>query len=126
MSKIDIGKYDNFKDAKPAISSSAIKLSMSIIKNDLNKMGIKHDIFVSESDIVKDKILSKSIKILKDEGAIRRGVLPKPKGKQKTGNQENNYYLNQQTMAMILIELFKNQTTAGLTLQMTSLIIIIN
>ena len=80
LSKIDIGKYDNFKDAKPAISSSAIKLSMSIIKNDLNKMGIKHDIFVSESDIVKDKILSKSIKILKDEGAIRRGVLPKPKG----------------------------------------------
>ena len=80
LGKIDVGKYDNFEDAKPAISSCAIELSMGIIKNDLNQMGIKHDIFVSESEIVKKNILSKSIEILKEEGAITRGILPKPKG----------------------------------------------
>ena len=31
-------------------------------------MGIKHDIFISESDIVKENILSKSIEKLKQEG----------------------------------------------------------
>ncbi len=80
MKEIDVGKYKNFEDAKSIISSSAIKLSMGIIKNDLNNMGIRHDIFISENDIVKEKILSKSIQILKKEGAITRGILPKPKG----------------------------------------------
>jgi len=68
LDKIDVGKYDNFDDARPAISSCAIELSMGIIKNDLNQMGIKHDIFVSESDIVKKNILSESIEILKEKG----------------------------------------------------------
>ena len=80
LKEIDVGKYKNFEDAKSIISSSAIKLSMGIIKNDLNNMGIRHDIFISENDIVKEKILSKSIQILKKEGAITRGILPKPKG----------------------------------------------
>ena len=78
--EMDFEKYNSFEDAKPALTSIAIKLSMSIIKNDLKLMGIKHDIFVSESDIVKENILSKSIEKLKQEGAITRGILPKPKG----------------------------------------------
>ena len=77
---IDVGKYDSFKDVKSTLAPVAIKLSMAIIKNDLKIMGIKHDIFISESDIVKGNILSKSIEKLKQEGAITKGVLPKPKG----------------------------------------------
>tara|TARA_Y100001958_G_C21241185_1_gene568991 strand:- start:1806 stop:3509 length:1704 start_codon:yes stop_codon:yes gene_type:complete len=80
LRQVDISKYDNFEDAKSSISSIAIKLSMDIIKNDLNNMGIRHDLFVSESDIVKENFLSKSIEILKTKGAITKGILPKPKG----------------------------------------------
>jgi arginyl-tRNA synthetase len=43
-------------------------------------MGINHDIFTSESAIVRENILSKAINKLKDKGAIYKGVLPKPKG----------------------------------------------
>lgn len=77
---IDVGKYNSFKDAKSTLAPLAIKLSMAIIKNELKIMGIKHDIFISESDIVKENILSKSIEKLKQVGAITKGVLPKPKG----------------------------------------------
>ena len=80
LRKIDVGKYNSFKDVKSTLAPVAIKLSMAIIKNDLKIMGIKHDIFISESDIVKENILSKSIEKLKQEGAITKGVLPKPKG----------------------------------------------
>ena len=80
LRKIDVGKYNSFKDVKSTLAPVAIRLSMAIIKNDLKIMGIKHDIFISESDIVKENILSKSIEKLKQEGAITKGVLPKPKG----------------------------------------------
>ena len=53
---------------------------MNLIKNDLNIMGIKHDIFTSESAIVRENILSKAINKLKDKKAIYKGVLPKLKG----------------------------------------------
>ena len=80
LSKIDVGKYDSFEDVKSTLAPLAIKLSMVIIKNDLKIMGIEHDVFISESDIVKENILAKSIDKLKQEGAITKGVLPKPKG----------------------------------------------
>ena len=80
LKEIDFGKYDSYEDAKSTLASKAIKLSMAIIKSDLKIMGIKHDIFISESDIVKENILSKSIEKLKEEGAITTGILPRPKG----------------------------------------------
>ena len=80
LKEMDFGKYDSYEDVKSTLAPKAIKLSMAIIKNDLKIMGIKHDIFISESDIVKENILSKSIEKLKQEGAITRGILPKPKG----------------------------------------------
>ena len=80
LRKIDVGKYDSFEDVKSTLAPLAIKLSMVIIKNDLKIMGIEHDVFISESDIVKENILAKSIDKLKQEGAITKGVLPKPKG----------------------------------------------
>ena len=43
-------------------------------------MGINHDIFVSESEIVNKNILIKAIEKLKSKGDIYKGILPKPKG----------------------------------------------
>ena len=42
---------------------------MELIKNDLESIGIKHDIFISESEIVKD-FLTKAIIKLKSNGDI--------------------------------------------------------
>ncbi|MAK12396.1 MAG: arginine--tRNA ligase [Candidatus Pelagibacter sp.] len=79
LKKSNTNKFDNFKDAEPILASNAISIAMSIIKNDLKSMGIKHDVFISESNIVKKDILSKAINELKNKGDIYTGILPKPK-----------------------------------------------
>ena len=89
-------------------------------------MGIKHDIFVSESDIVKENILSKSIEKLKDEGAIRRGVLPKPKGEIEDWEPREQLLFKSTNYGDDIDRALQKSDNTGLTLQMTSLIIIIN
>ena len=58
---------------------------MSLIKNDLFKLGIKHDIFVSETDLVKKNLVDKAVKILQSKNFVEDGFLDPPKGE----NNEN-------------------------------------
>jgi len=53
---------------------------MNMIKNDLSQIGIKHDKFISESNLVKKNIIDKAIDILSKKNLIYYGILPKPKG----------------------------------------------
>ena len=55
----------NFEDISEFISSKSIDASMALIKNDLNKLGIKHDNFVSEKKIVKEDLVNKTVNDLK-------------------------------------------------------------
>jgi len=71
---------DNFEDSYSSLEKLSIDVAMKIIKSDLQSMGIQHDIFVSEQDIVKKKLLDKAIQILKKNNNIYHGTLPKPKG----------------------------------------------
>ncbi len=80
LKKININNYQNFDDAKEVLESIAISIAMNTIKSDLKYMGVNHDIFILESNIVKEGLLLKAISKLKDEGAISKGILPKPKG----------------------------------------------
>ena len=79
IKKINLDKFKNFEDAKAELLIS-IDLAMELIKNDLESIGIKHDIFISESEIVKKDFLTKAIIKLKSNGDIYEGILPKPKG----------------------------------------------
>jgi len=56
---------------------------MQIIKRDLEEIGIKHDVFFSETDLVASGSIPKSIKILEEKGLIFKGTLPPPKGKEQ-------------------------------------------
>ncbi len=80
LSKIKIDNYKKCEDLITVLKPIAIDTAMQIIRNDLKKLGILHDVFTSETDIVKNKILSKAIVKLKDKGDVYKGVLPKPKG----------------------------------------------
>lgn len=75
-----INNLEKFEEVKHFLTSISIKVAMDIIKDDLKKMGINHDIFVSESEIVNKNILIKAIEKLKSKGDIYKGILPKPKG----------------------------------------------
>jgi arginyl-tRNA synthetase len=53
---------------------------MALIKNDLNKLGIKHDNFVSEKKIVKEDLVNKTVNDLKKNNLVEQGYLDPPKG----------------------------------------------
>ncbi len=74
---IDVENLDScFEELKKL----SIQGSMNLIKDDLKKLGIKHDNFFSESEIVKKDLVNKSIKILKTNDYVEEGYLPPPKG----------------------------------------------
>ncbi len=75
-----INNLEKFEEVKHFLTPVSTKIAMDIIKDDLKKMGINHDIFVSESEIVNKNILIKAIEKLKSKGDIYKGILPKPKG----------------------------------------------
>jgi arginyl-tRNA synthetase len=58
----------------------AISDMMARIKEDLDVLAVRHDVFSSESALVKDGAVDRVIAMLKDKGLVYRGVLPCPKG----------------------------------------------
>ncbi len=76
-------KLNNFKEIKKKLTKESIKYSMNLIKIDLKRLGIKHDKFFYESEIVKNNLIKKSLLKLKKEKLIIEGFLQPPKGDDK-------------------------------------------
>lgn len=57
----------------------AIDEMMSLIKNDLSKLGVKHDIFTSEAQLIRDGQVEKAITLLESKNLLYRGTLERPK-----------------------------------------------
>ncbi len=75
--KINFKKLDNCFDELKKLS---LQESMDLIKNDLQKLGINHDIFVSESELVKKDLVNKSVKFLQSKNFVEEAYLNPPKG----------------------------------------------
>ena len=58
---------------------------MSLIKNDLNELGISHDNFFSETELVNKDLVNQAVSKLKEKKFIEEGYLEPPKGE----NNEN-------------------------------------
>ena len=119
LKKIKNENISSFDETISILTPYAIKSALDIIKKDLDLMGIVHDNFVSESDIVNRDILSEAIEKLKKKETYILGYCLNQKVMLKIGNLENNYYLNLQSMEMTLIEHYKNQIILGHILPMT-------
>ncbi len=74
---INIENLDNCFDELKRLS---LQESMNLIKDDLEKLGIKHDNFFSESDLIKKDLVNKSVRILKTKNFVEDGYLEAPKG----------------------------------------------
>ena len=72
--------YDNFDLIYNSLSKESLRHSMSLIKNDLKELGIKHDVFFSESDLINKNLVTESIEILKKKNFVIEGYLNPPKG----------------------------------------------
>ena len=75
--KIDFNEFErNFEFLK----KESLKFSMELIKNDLKCMGITHDNFFSETEIVNKNLVNKAVKKLKEKNFVEEGFLQPPKG----------------------------------------------
>jgi arginyl-tRNA synthetase len=79
--------FENFEKIFDFLKEKSLYESMNLIKNDLNLLGIKHDNFFSETELVKRNLVNKAVKKLTDNKFVEEGYLPPPKG-EKTENWE--------------------------------------
>jgi arginyl-tRNA synthetase len=90
----DISDYASIKDK---VGEAAMSEAMLMIKADLLSLGIKHDLFVSEKEIVSKNLVSKIIQILDQKDCIYEGILPKPKGNENDEWEPRNQLLFKST-----------------------------
>lgn len=64
-----------------SIREFSVAFIMKIIREDLRLIGIKHDVFTNEREIV-DNVLPEAFKFLEERGLIYTGTLPPPRGKE--------------------------------------------
>ncbi len=70
------------KDWLVPIRDFSVKVMMEEIRKDLALIGITHEVFTNEREIVENGMLEKSFKILQGMDLIYQGTLPPPKGKE--------------------------------------------
>ncbi len=61
------------------LKKESLSASLDLIKNDLEKLGIKHDNFFSETEIVKKDLVNKAVKKLRKDNYVVEGYLKPPK-----------------------------------------------
>ena len=74
--KMDFSKFESISTELTKLS---IEQSLKLVKLNLNNLGIKHDNFVSESDIIKNKEVEKVVKELKVKKFVYEGQIEAPK-----------------------------------------------
>ena len=75
----------------------AVTVLVKNIKEDLKMININFDLFIFESDIVKEKYIDQVFKILDEKNLIYSGVLPKPLGDDSIGWESREQLLFRST-----------------------------
>ncbi len=72
--------FDNFEKCFDRLKKLSLDGSMKLIKDDLKKLGIIHDNFFSETQLIKKKLVNETVKKLQDRNYVEEGFLDPPKG----------------------------------------------
>jgi len=88
-----IKDFSNFEKIYKKLSSESLKISMKIITDNLNLLGIKHNNFVHESNLISKKMVAKAIKKLEKNKYVYNGILDVPKGEQSKDWKERKQLL---------------------------------
>ncbi len=73
-------KFDKFEDVSKELTLLSVSESLKLIKNNLSNLGIVHDKFTSETDIVLNNEVQKAIDKLMDKKLVYSGKIKAPKG----------------------------------------------
>ena len=73
----------DFRKIFNILSEESLKHSMNLIKADLKSLGISHDNFVSEKNLIEKNLVEKTINYLSEKNFVEEGYLNPPKGEDK-------------------------------------------
>ncbi len=73
-------KFNDFEKDYDFLKQESLKASMELIKKDLKLLGISHDSFFSETDLVNKDLVNKAVEKLKKKKFVEEGFLQPPKG----------------------------------------------
>ena len=75
-------KLNNLKhdDKQEFLKNFAVEKILKIIKNDLSKLKVIHDCFISERELIERNKVKHCIDFLKEKNLLYKGTLDKPKG----------------------------------------------
>ena len=68
------------KDWLPIVSNKAIAMMMDMIRADLAKLDIRHEVFSSERALLESGAIPETIAAMRAQGLVYQGRLPPPKG----------------------------------------------
>jgi len=71
---------ENFKNCYEELKKFSLIASMALIKDDLKKLGIEHDNFFSETELVKKDLVNITVRELQNRNYVEEGYLDPPKG----------------------------------------------
>ena len=72
--------FDNFESISDELTSLSIKEALSLIKKNLNSLGITHDNFVSEKKLVSNQEVEKVVDFLQKNKFVYKGKIKAPAG----------------------------------------------
>ena len=73
-------EFKEFDESFKLLKKESLNHSMNLIKTDLKKLGIEHDNFFSETQLVDNKLVDKAVSILRKNNYVEDGYLDPPKG----------------------------------------------
>ena len=90
--------FDNFDKIFEFLKEKSLYESMKLIKNDLNLLGISHDKFFSETELVSKNLVNKAVKKLTDSKFVEEGFLLPPKGEKNENWKKTKRLIFKSTM----------------------------
>ena len=84
ISKNSIKNYENYEKISDELSKLSVVASLEIIKKNLNSLGVVHDNFVSENNIINSKEVDEAIDNLKKNNLVFKGKIEPPEGEDKS------------------------------------------
>ena len=89
--------FSNFESISSALTNLSIEQSLNFVKSNLDNLGIKHDNFVKETDIINKKEVDKVVKYLKNKNFVYEGKIEAPKSEKNSKWIERNQLLFRST-----------------------------
>jgi len=76
--------FDNFENISSDLTKLSVNESIKIIKSNLNNLGVVHNNFINESEIVANNEVDKAVEMLKKNNLIYEGKIDAPKNEDST------------------------------------------